>query len=88
MKPESKKGEPDDALSELKKQIDELKQKQQAEMNDMLSKIAQTKTAHETNDNADKLESPKETTLSASESFCVANLRFLDNLVSQVKRKN
>ena len=69
MKPESKKNEPDDALSELKKQIDELKQKQQAEMNDMLSKLAQTKTAHDTNVNADKLESPKGTKLSASESF-------------------
>ena len=69
LKPESKKNEPDDALSELKKQIDELKQKQQAEMNDMLSKLAQTKTAHDTNVNADKLESPKGTKLSASESF-------------------
>ena len=38
-------------------------------MNDMLSKMAQTKTAHDTNDNADKLESPKGTKLSASESF-------------------
>ena len=69
LKPESKKSEPDDALSELKKQIDELKQKQQAEMNDMLSKLAQTKTTHDTNDNADKLESPKGTKLSTSESF-------------------
>ena len=35
----------------------------------MLFKLAQTKTAHDTNDNADKLESPKGTKLSASESF-------------------
>ncbi len=34
----------------------------------MLSKLA-TKTVHETKDDADKLESPKETKLSASESF-------------------
>ena len=70
LKPESKKSEPDDALSDLEKQIDELKQKQQAEMNEMLSKLAQTKTAHhETNDNADKLESLEGTKLSTSESF-------------------
>ena len=35
----------------------------------MLSKLAQTKTAHETNDNADKLESLEGTKLSTSESF-------------------
>ena len=69
MKPESKKSEPDDALRELKRQIDELKQKQQAEMNDMISKLAQTKTGHGTNDNGDKLESLEGTKLSASESL-------------------
>ncbi|CAB3992522.1 Hypothetical predicted protein [Paramuricea clavata] len=37
-------------------------------MDRMLSKLA-TKTAHETKDDADKVESPKETKLSASESF-------------------
>jgi hypothetical protein len=68
LKPESQENVPDDALSELKKQIEELKLKQQTEMDKMLSKLA-TKTVHETKDDADKLESPKETKSSASESF-------------------
>ena len=68
LKPESQGNVPDDALSELKKQIEELKLKQQTEMDKMLSKLA-TKTVHETKDDADKLESPKETKFSASESF-------------------
>jgi hypothetical protein len=68
LKPESQENVPDDALSELKKQIEELKIKQQTEMDKMLSKLA-TKTVHETKDDADKVESPKETKLSASESF-------------------
>ena len=62
LKPESQENVPDDALSELKKQIEELKLKQQTEMDKMLSKLA-------TKDDADKLESPKETKSSASESF-------------------
>jgi hypothetical protein len=68
LKPESQGNVPDDALSELKKQIEELKLKQQTEMDKMLSKLA-TKTVHETKDDTDKLESPKETKFSASESF-------------------
>ena len=68
LKPESQGNVPDDALSELKKQIEELKLKQQTEMDKMLSKLA-TKTVHETKDDANKLESPKETKCSASESF-------------------
>ena len=68
LKPESQENVPDDSLSELKKQIEELKIKQQTEMDKMLSKLA-TKTVHETKDDADKVESPKETKLSASESF-------------------
>ncbi len=68
LKPESQGNVPNDELSELKKQIEELKLKQQTEMDKMLSKLA-TKTVHETKDDADKLESPKETKCSASESF-------------------
>ena len=68
LKPESQENVPDDALRELKKQIEELKIKQQMEMDKMLSKLA-TKTVHETKDDADKVESPKDTKLSASASF-------------------
>ena len=68
LKPESQENVPDDALIELKRQLEELKIKQQTEMDKMLSKLA-TKTVHETKDDAHKVESPKETKLSASESF-------------------
>ena len=67
LKPESKKNESEVARSEIKKQIDELKQKQQAKMDNMLSKLAQTKPVHETKDITDKPESPKETNLPTSE---------------------
>jgi hypothetical protein len=45
LKPESQENVPDDALNELKKQIEELKIKQQTEMDKMLSKLA-IKTVH------------------------------------------
>ena len=55
LKPELKGNEHDDALSELKKQIDKLKQKRQVEMNDILEKLVQ-KAEQETKDNSSKLE--------------------------------
>ena len=58
-KPEPKENEHDDALSELKKQIDELEQKQQAEMNNMLERSGK-KTEQGTKDNSSKLESSQE----------------------------
>jgi hypothetical protein len=87
LKPESQENIPDDVLSELNKQIEELKLKQQTEMDTMLSKLV-TKTVHKTKDMQINWKALKKQNFLPVSHFCIANLRCQDKLVSQVKWTN
>lgn len=91
LRPKSlRRNESDGVLSELQKQLDELKQKLAAEMDNMLFKWAQTKSMHdketvrEEKDKSDSPTIPKDATAVMSHSW-VANSRFRGKLVNRVK---